>query len=170
MFTKKMEADLNDQIVREMFSSNLYLSMSSYFESINLRGFANWMRIQAEEEFAHTMKFYEYILERGGRSIIGQINAPKNQWDDVLDVYGEVLAHEREVTESINNLVRIAREEGDYATENFLQWFVAEQVEEEANVSDVLEQLKMIDGKGAGLFILDRELKQRVFVPIATTK
>jgi len=167
MLTKKMEDELNDQIVREMFSSNLYLSMSSYFESINLRGFANWMRIQAQEEFAHTMKFYEYILDRGGRAIIGQIEAPHNQWENVLDVYSEVLDHERAVTASINNLVKIAREENDFATDNFLQWYVAEQVEEEANVSDVLEQLKMIDGKGAGLFILDRELKQRVFVPIA---
>ena len=166
MLTKKMEDELNDQIVREMFSSNLYLSMSSYFESINLRGFANWMRIQAQEEFAHTMKFYEYILDRGGRAIIGQIEAPRNQWENVLDVYSEVLDHERAVTASINNLVKIAREENDFATDNFLQWYIAEQVEEEANVSDVLEQLKMIDGKGAGLFILDRELKQRVFVPI----
>jgi len=166
MLTKRMEDELNDQIVREMFSSNLYLSMSSYFESINLRGFANWMRIQAQEEFAHTMKFYEYILDRGGRAIIGQIDAPKNQWDSILDVYSEVLDHEQQVTASINNLVRIAREENDFATDNFLQWYIAEQVEEEANVSDVLEQLKMIDGKGAGLFILDRELKQRVFVPI----
>ena len=166
MLTKRMEEELNDQIVREMFSSNLYLSMSSYFESINLRGFANWMRIQAQEEFAHTMKFYEYILDRGGRAIIGQIEAPRNQWENVLDVYSEVLDHERAVTASINNLVKIAREENDFATDNFLQWYVAEQVEEEANVSDVLEQLKMIDGKGAGLFILDRELKQRVFVPI----
>ena len=167
MLTKRMEEELNDQIVREMFSSNLYLSMSSYFESINLRGFANWMRIQAQEEFAHTMKFYEYILDRGGRAIIGQIEAPPNQWKNVLDVYQEVLDHERAVTASINNLVKIAREENDFATDNFLQWYIAEQVEEEANVSDVLEQLKMIDGKGAGLFILDRELKQRVFVPIA---
>lgn len=169
MLTKRMEEELNDQIVREMFSSNLYLSMSSYFESISLRGFANWMRIQAQEEFAHTMKFYEYILDRGGRAIIGQIEAPRNQWENVQDVYSEVLDHERAVTASINNLVKIAREENDFATENFLQWYIAEQVEEEANVSDVLEQLKMIDGKGAGLFILDRELKQRVFVPIAKT-
>lgn len=166
MLTKRMEEELNDQIVREMFSSNLYLSMSSYFESTNLRGFANWMRIQAQEEFAHTMKFYEYILDRGSRAIIGQIEAPNSHWENVIDVYSEVLGHERAVTASINNLVKIAREENDFATDNFLQWYIAEQVEEEANVSDVLEQLKMIDGKGAGLFILDRELKQRVFVPI----
>lgn len=170
MLTKRMEDELNSQIIKEMFSSNLYLSMSSYFEAINLRGFANWMRVQAQEEFAHTMKLYEYILDRGGRSLIGAIDAPKHEWTDVLDVYEDVLDHERKITSSINNLVKVAREESDFATENFLQWFVSEQVEEEANVSEVLEQLKMIEGKGAGLFMLDRELKQRVFVPIDQNK
>ena len=170
MLSNRMEEELNKQIIRELFSSNLYLSMSSYFESINLRGFANWMRVQAQEEFAHTMKIYEYILDRGGRSIIGAIEAPKNEWNDVIDIYSDVLGHERKITASINNLVKVAREENDFATENFLQWFISEQVEEEANVSDVLEQLKMIDGKGAGIFMLDRELKLRVFVPIDVAK
>ena len=110
------------------------------------------------------------ILDRGGRSIIGAIEAPKNEWKGVIDIYSDVLAHERKITASINNLVKVAREESDFATENFLQWFISEQVEEEANVSDVLEQLKMIDGKGAGIFMLDRELKLRVFVPIDSTK
>ena len=166
MLTKRMEDELNKQIIAELYSSHLYLSMSSYFESINLRGFANWMRVQAQEEFAHTMKFYEYILDRGGRAIIGAIDAPKVDWNDVLDVYEDVFGHEKSISAKIHNLVKVAREESDYATENFLQWFVSEQVEEEANVSDVLEQLKMIEGKGAGLFMLDRELKQRVFTPI----
>jgi len=167
MLNKRMEDELNKQIVAEMFSSNLYLSMSSYFESINLRGFANWMRIQAEEEMAHMMKFYTYILDRGGRAIIGSIDAPKNDWDNIISIFDEVFAHEQKITGLINNLLKIAREENDFATENFLQWFISEQVEEEANVSEILEQLKMVDGKGAGLFMLDRELKSRKFVPIA---
>lgn len=169
MLTKRMEDELNAQIVAEMFSSNLYLSMSSYYEAANLKGFANWMKVQAQEEMAHAMKFYDYILSRGGRSIIGAIEAPKVSWENVTNVFDDVMEHEKKITGSINHLVKVAREEIDYASENFLQWFVAEQVEEEANVSEILEQLKMIDGKGAGLFMMDRELKLRVFVPIDTT-
>ncbi len=170
MLTKRMEDELNKQITGEMYSSNLYLSMSSYLESINLHGFANWMRVQAQEENAHAMKLFDYILERGGRAVIAAIEAPKTEWNNIIDVFEDVIAHERKITSLINNLVKVAREESDYATDNFLQWFVSEQVEEESTVSEVLEQLNMIEGRGAGLFMLDREMKQRVFVPIQDSK
>lgn len=167
MLNKKIETALNEQINEEMFSSYLYLSMSAYFADINLNGFANWMRVQSQEEMAHAMKIFDYVCERGGKVILKAIAQPESKWKNTLEVVDETMKHEMKVTALINKLADLAVTEKDHATGNFLQWFVTEQVEEEANVTDLLNQLKMIKGEGPGLFMLDRELKTRVFVPIA---
>ena len=112
------------------------------------------------------MKFFQYIIDRGGKVNLTDIAEPPAKWNNIIEIFEETFQHEQKVTGLINNLVNISTEERDHATVNMLQWFVSEQVEEEASVSDILQQLKLIDGKGAGLFMLDRELKQRVFVPI----
>ncbi len=164
MLSKKMEKALNEQINAELFSSYLYLSMAAYFERLNLSGFANWMRVQEKEEKAHGMIFFNYISERGGTVELQAIEKPAFDWKSPIKVFEEVLKHEQKITALINNLVNIAIQEKDHATNNKLQWFIAEQVEEEANVSSLLEQLKLVEGKGQGLLLLDRELKTRVFV------
>ena len=166
MISKRLEEELNKQVNAELFSSYLYLSMSAYLSTENLNGFANWMNVQFQEEQAHAMKFFQYIIDRGGKVKLMQIDQPKTEWKDIVEVFEETLAHEQKVTGLINNLVDIASEEKDHATFNMLQWFVAEQVEEEATASEILEQVRTLEGRGAGLFMLDREMKQRKFTPI----
>ncbi len=166
MLKSRIEQELNKQLNAEMYSAYLYLSMSAYLSTINLQGFSNWMKIQFEEEQSHAMKLYDYIIDRGGRVVLEQVDAPRKEWNGIIDIFENVLEHEQKVTAMINNLVDIGMEEKDHATVSILQWFVNEQVEEESGVSDTLDQLKLIEGKGAGLFMLDREAKQRVFVPI----
>ena len=165
MLSKKIEKALNKQINAEFYSAYLYLSMSAYLQDISLIGFANWMRVQYEEEQFHALKMYDYLLERGGQVKLETVKAPPHKWKNIIDVYEEVLKHEQEVTRSINELMSLAIEEHDHATANFLQWFVDEQVEEEATVSDLLAQLKLVGGQGSGLFMLDREAAQRKFIP-----
>lgn len=164
MLNQRLETELNKQFNAEMYSAYLYLSMSAYLESENLSGFANWMKIQYEEEQSHALKIYQYVLDRGGKMELEAIAKPETKWANVIQLFEEVLKHEESVTASINNIINIAYEEKDHASVAELQWFVTEQIEEEANVNDILVQLKMIEGKGAGLFMLDREMKQRVFV------
>ncbi|MBE9468706.1 MAG: ferritin [Bacteroidetes bacterium] len=168
MLNKKIETELNKQVNAELYSAYFYLSMSAYLESINLSGFAHWMRIQAEEEQFHAMKIFDFINERGGRITLTEIRKPKTEWENVISVAEEIYEHEQIVTNLINNIVDVAIEEKDHATNNFLQWFVAEQVEEESNSENLLNQLKMFDGKGHGLFMLDKELSNRTFVPPTT--
>ena len=163
MLSGKMEKALNDQIQAEIYSAYLYLSMEAYFQSINLAGFDSWMQVQYQEEMAHAMKFYGFINERGGRVILQAIDAPPDQWDSPLAAFETTLQHEQTVTARINDLVDVAIAERDHATNNFLQWFVAEQVEEEDSANSVIEQIKLFGD--AGLFMLDRELGQRVFTP-----
>ncbi|MEI7474734.1 MAG: ferritin [bacterium] len=170
MVTKNMEMAINQQLNDEFFSSYLYLSMAAYFESVGLMGFANWMHIQAKEENMHAMKFYKYISERGGRIKLHQIEAPKTDWESPADVFNEVIEHEKKITKSINELINLALDEKDHATNIFLQWFITEQIEEEANVNDVINQLKLMANAPGGLFIIDRELAQRVFVPPVDAK
>lgn len=165
MINKKVEKALNDQVNAELYSSYIYLSMSAYFQGQGLAGFANWMRVQAQEELAHAMKFFDYINERGGKVELKAIDKPASSWKTTLAVVQETYKHEQYITSRINDLVNLAIAEKDHATNNMLQWFVTEQVEEEANVIAILDQLKMIDGKGPGIFMLDRELKTRTFVP-----
>ena len=165
MLNTKLEIELNKQLNAELFSAYLYLSMSSFLASKNLSGFSNWMKVQFEEEQFHALKLYNYIIDRGGRVILQPIESPKNEWEGIIDVFNDVMNHEQKITSMINELVNKSMEEKDHATVNLLQWYISEQVEEEATVSDILEQLKLIEGKGAGLFILDREMRQRVFTP-----
>ncbi|MDL1975054.1 MAG: ferritin [Deltaproteobacteria bacterium] len=163
MLNKRMEQALNSQINAEIYSSYLYLSMSAYFESISLSGFANWMRTQAQEEMVHAMKFYDYVNERGGRVILGPIEAPPSEWESAVSVFDATYQHEQKVTGLINDLVDLAIEEKDHATNNLLQWFVSEQVEEEASASGVLNKAKLTGDAPGGLFMLDQELGARVF-------
>ena len=165
MLDEKLEKALNDQLNAEFYSAYLYLSMAAYFRSINLSGFANWMEVQYQEEVAHAMKFYNYINERGGRVQLGTIQAPPTQWDSPLAVFEAALEHEQKVTGLINDLVELAIQEHDHATNIFLQWFVTEQVEEEDSASEVVEKLKLMGDARGGLFMLDRELGQRTFTP-----
>jgi ferritin len=165
MFTEKMQEALNKQINAELYSSYLYLSMSAYFQSVSLSGFANWMRVQAQEELVHAMKFYDFVNERNGRVVLEKIEKPETEWKSAIEVFEHSLNHEQGVTRSINNLANLAVEERDHATQIFLQWFITEQIEEESSASDVLHKLKLTGGEGSGLFMLDRELATRVFVP-----
>ncbi len=167
MINKKMEEALNAQVNAEMYSAYLYLSMESYFKSLNLNGFANWMRVQAQEEMMHAMKIYDYINERGGRVLLKVIEGPPTKWDSPLAVFEAVFKHEQKVTGLINDLVDLAIAEKDHATNSFLQWFVNEQVEEEASADEKVQQLKMMENAPGGMFMLDRELGQRVFTPPA---
>lgn len=161
MLKDRVETALNEQLNAESFSAYLYLSMSSYFESLNMKGFATWMRVQAEEEYAHAKKFYDFILQRGGRVLLKGIEEPQTEWKSPEDAFAGSLHHEEYITGRINSLMNIAIEEKDHATQIFLQWFVTEQVEEEDNVSSVLGQIKMMGETKNGLYMLDRELGQR---------
>ena len=154
---------LNKQINEELYSSYLYLSMSAWFDNIGLKGFANWMKVQAKEELGHAMKFYNYIISRGGRVQLHEIKAPPHEWQSPLHAFEETLKHEKHITECINKLVELAEEEKDRATFNMLQWFVDEQVEEEANDEEIIVKLKMIEGSN-GIFMLDNQLAQRKYV------
>ena len=163
MISKKMNDALNDQVNAEMFSSYLYLSMSSWCSERSLSGFANWMRVQAQEELFHAMKIYDYILERGGSVKLAKIDQPSSDWVSPMAVIEEVANHEAKVTALINDLVEVAMAGKDHAANIFLQWFVAEQVEEEASVGEVCERMKMIGDDSAGMFAMDLELGKRVF-------
>jgi ferritin len=165
MLSAKMTKALNDQLNFEYFSAYLYFQMAAHFEAIGLKGAANWMRVQYQEELSHVDKFFDYILERGSKVTLGQIDKPKASWKSTLTVFKDALAHEQKVTARIGKLVDMARAEKDHATENFLQWFVAEQVEEEASVGEIVDQLNLAGEKGNGMFMIDRELSSRVFTP-----
>ena len=169
MLNNDMEKALNAQVNAEMYSAYLYLSMSAYFQSKSLGGFASWMRVQAQEEMVHAMKIYDFINERGGRVILELIEAPPTEWDSPLATMEAVYEHEQKVTGLINELVELALEKHDHATNIFLQWFVSEQVEEEDSANDVVEKIKLMGDARGGLFMLDRELGQRVFTPPAAT-
>ncbi len=161
MLSKKMNDMLNDQVNKEMFSSYLYLSMSAWLAQNGLPGFAVWMRSQADEEYEHCMKFFDYIHERGGIVELGAVDAPRNKWNDVEEVAKEIFDHEKMVTGLINNLMDVALAEKDHATTIFLHWFVAEQVEEEASVGEILDRVKMIGKDSGALYHLDMELAKR---------
>ena len=165
MLSKIMEKALNEQINAEFYSSYMYLSMSAWFDSLGLPGAAQWMQVQTQEEWFHGMKLLRYVKERGGRVALKAIKQPPVAWKSTLHVFQDVLSHERKVTGLINDLINLALEEKDHATNIFLQWFVSEQVEEEANVGAVLDKLKLIGKDTTALFTLDATLGQRVFTP-----
>ena len=164
MLKKKIEEAINEQINAEIFSSSLYYSMASYFESMSLKGFSKWLRIQALEELTHVHRFFIYINDRGGRAVMKAVDAPPTSWDSPLAAFEEVLAHEQKVTGLINDLMDLALKESDHASVNFLQWFVGEQVEEEASADEAVQQLKLVDKTEGGLFLLDQEMGKRSFV------
>ena len=164
MLKKSIEVALNKQINAEFHSAYLYLSMSSYLQSIGMAGCANWMKVQYQEELAHATHFFDYVLERGGRVELFPIGDVTVNFKNVLDVFEETLTHEVQVTGLINNLMDICIKESDHASKSFLQWFVDEQVEEESNVEQILHNLKLINGEGQGLLMMDREMQSRVFV------
>jgi ferritin len=167
MIGKKMQKALNAQINEEFYSAYLYLSMSANFEAMNLSGFANWMRVQTQEEMVHAMKIFDYVLSRGGRVELKPLGGPQTEWQTALEAHEAGLKHEQHITECINNLSKLAREENDNASVIFLDWFVNEQVEEEKNADQVIKNLKLIGKDGPGLFMIDREMATRVFVPPA---
>lgn len=164
MLKEKMLNAINEQINAEQYSAFLYLSMSAWCADKGLPGFANWMYVQYQEELTHANKMFNFVNERSGKVEIKAIAQPETEFKDIVEVVEKVLVHEQHVTSLINNLVDIAIEEHDHATQSFLQWYVDEQVEEEANVSDILDTLKLINGQGNGIFMLDREMRQRKFV------
>ena len=162
MLGKKMQDLMNTQIQAEFYSAQLYLAMSAYSESENYKGFANWLKVQYEEETSHGMKFLHYIQERGGEVVLKALDAPPAKFGSMLKMFEEVLSHEKKVTAMINNLYELALKEKDYAAQVFLQWFINEQVEEEANATQIVAQLKMIGDKSVGgLFQLDHTLGHR---------
>jgi ferritin len=165
MINEKIEKAINKQINAELWSAYLYLSMSSYFESISLKGFANWMWVQAREEVTHAMRFYKYVVERGGRVSLTEINKVPVSWNSPLQTFEETYKHEQKVTSLINDLVKIAEIENDFATINMLQWFINEQVEEESAADEILQKLKLIGKDTSGLFMLNQELGTRIFTP-----
>ena len=161
MISKTMEQALNKQVNREFYSAYLYLAMSAYFETTNMKGSAKWMRVQAKEEQGHALKIYEYILARGGRPILLDIEAPKAKWSSAGKVFEEVYAHEQKVTAMIHGLVDLAIKEKDHASFEMLQWFVKEQVEEEEHACAILAQVTCVGDVPGHLFYLDHQLGKR---------
>lgn len=165
MFPKKVEEALNDQINAELYSAYLYLAMATYLEHEELPGMAHWMSIQVQEELYHAKRLYDYVFNRDGRVALRSIEAPPGEWDSPLAAFEAAYAHEQQVSKRIHDLMALARAENDAATESRLDWFVAEQVEEEATIKAIVAQLRRTGDFGPGLLLIDRELAQRVFAP-----
>lgn len=162
--SKKVEDIINKQVNAEVYSAYLYLGMSAKCTELNLKGLANWLYVQAQEEMTHAMKFYKFILERGGHPVLPAIDGVRTDWATPLEMFEAAYEHEQKVSAMINNIVDIAVAERDHASTSMLNWFVDEQVEEEANSSEIAEKLKLIGSSKEGLFMLDKELSTRVFV------
>ena len=160
---ERMTHAMNEQIKNELESAYLYLSMAAYFHAEGLDGMAHWMRCQTHEEMIHAMKFYNFIVERGAKVNLLNLAQLKTDWASPLEAWKEAYQHEQKITGNINDLIALAREERDYASEPILAWFVEEQVEEEASTSKVVEELEMIEGHKPGLLMIDRELGSRAF-------
>ena len=161
MLSKAMQDAINQQINAELYSAYLYLSMSAYCAATNRVGSASWMRVQSQEEQSHAMKLFDYVNDRGGRAMLKAVAQPPTEYTSLLDIFQQVLEHEREVTGMISRLYEAAVKENDYPTQIMLQWFITEQVEEERNAAEVIAQLKMIGDQGAAVMMLDRHLGMR---------
>lgn len=166
MVSKSLETAINKQINAEFWSAYLYLSMSVHFANEGLSGFANWFKIQFQEEQDHALKFANYLIAKGNKVELLPIEKVETSWNSLLAAYEDTLAHEKVVTGLIHNLVKLAREENDYATENMLQWFVNEQVEEEETAQSLIDSLKLIGTNGFGIYTMDKELSARTYTPI----
>src|SRR5208283_2388477 len=161
MISKSIQDAINDQINKELYSSYLYLAMSTYYAESNFSGFASWMKVQSTEEYSHAMKFYGYVIERNGHVELETIEKPHAKFKSPVDVFKQVLEHEQKVTGMINKLYELAIKEKDYPTQIMLEWFITEQLEEEKNAGDVLEQLKMVGDSPVSLIMIDRQLAAR---------
>ena len=169
MIGKRMQDAMNDQIKHETFSAYLYVSMAAHFHDVGLDGMAQWMKAQAQEEVGHALRFFNHIVERGGRVSLQALDQPEHNWDSPLDAFQAALKHEQFITGRIDELASIADEEKDRAAGIMLQWFISEQVEEEDSVMKVLAMLELAGEKGPGLMMVDRELSQRVAAPLTAT-
>lgn len=165
MVSEKIAQLINEQIAKEQYAAQYYLSMSAWFNSRDLEGIANYFRVQSKEELMHADKMFDYLADVGGEIVIGEIPKPPHTFDNVQDVFEKALEHEKIVTKSIFNIVKAANEEGDFATTSFLQWFINEQVEEESSASTLVSKIKMVKDNPSALYLFDQELAQRVFVP-----
>jgi ferritin len=161
MINKTVEAAINEQIKHELYSAHLYLSMSAWAEGASLAGAAHWLRKQFGEEQGHAMKFYNYVFEQGGKVVLSAIAQPPSEWTSLLDLFQQVLDHEKKVTALLTRLYETALAEKDYATQFLLQWFINEQVEEERNAAQVIESIKMVGNSGTALYMVDRQLAAR---------
>jgi ferritin len=161
MLSKAVQDAINEQIKNELYSAYLYLSMAAYCESINLPGFAHWMRRQYEEEVTHGLKFFDYLTERGARVTLKAIDQPPADFKSPLAMFQQTLEHEQKVTGLIHDIYALAVKENDYASQVELQWFIKEQVEEEKSASEIVEQLKMMGEHGPSLIMMDRHLASR---------
>jgi ferritin len=161
MIGKKMQDAMNEQLKEEMGSAHLYLSVAAYFHSVGLDGMAHWMRVQTQEEMGHVMKFFDHIVGRQGRVELLALDQPKREWSSPLEAFQDAYKHEQYITGRINDLVKLAAEENDNPASAFLQWFVTEQVEEEASTSKIVQILERIGDSGSGLIMLDRGLGER---------
>ena len=170
MLNKKLEEALNAQINAEFWSAYLYLSMSSDMSDKGMAGVANWFAIQFKEEQDHAMKFFNYVISRGGKVTLKPIEKVDTEWKSPLAAFEQTLQHEDKVTSLINDLYALAEQEKDYATQSMLKWFIDEQVEEEENAKAIIDTLKLIGDNGYGLYQLDKELATRVYTPIATSE
>ena len=165
MISQKLQTALNYQINKELFSEYYYLSMASYFNSKGLDGFENFFLVQVEEERFHAMKMYRFLNERGGRVILSTIDQPKTEFKSPLEVFQLAYEHEQFVTKLINDLMDVAIAENDHAARSFLNWFVDEQVEEEASMETIVNKLKLIGNEGNGLLMMNKEFSGRIFTP-----
>ena len=161
MLSQSVQLLLNQQVAKELYASNLYLAMSGHFAEANLMGMANWMRIQSEEERGHALRFFDFVIDREGQVEVGAVDQPPAEFGNPVEIFAEALEHERKVTASINAIYAQAVKNDDYATQIFLQWFITEQVEEEASAAEMVERLKMAGDDRAALLMLDAEMKGR---------
>lgn len=166
MIKQRIQDVMNEQIKHETFSAYLYFSMAAYFHSKGFNGMAQWMKAQAQEEFGHALRFFNHINERGGRIELQAIEKPEAKWESPLAAFKAALQHEEFITDKINSLAKIADEENDRAASIMLQWFVTEQVEEEASVSEVIDMLELVSDSGHGMLMADRELGARIAGPL----
>lgn len=163
MINEKVQNVLNSQINKEFYSAYLYLAMSAYFDEIGLFGFSNWTKVQAREEVDHGMILFDYIIERDGQVKLEQIDAPVREFENPLQVFEKILEHEKFVTESINSVAHMSHDECDLATRHFINWYISEQVEEEANARDIIDKLRLFGDDCTSLYLMDKEMSQRQY-------
>ena len=167
MLKPKMQTALNHQINAELFSSYLYLSMAAYFDGLGWDGMASWMKVQAQEEMTHAMKFYAHIVDREGKVLLQGLEQPQSEWASPLEAFKAAYKHEQFVTSRIQTLAKVSTEENDYTSRPMIDWFLSEQIEEEASAAKIVQQLERIGSSTQGMTMLDRELAARVFTPPA---